>query len=213
VSPQKVHNGDTIKTSRRTREDVIPEIRDVFRRLGYDGTSLTAISEATGLGRASLYHHFPGGKDEMVGAALDDVEVMMDGQVIAELRRNDRPPAKRLKAMMDQLTLFHEGGRAACLCGVLALTAPALRPRVRTIFGRWLDALADLAHEAGRSRSRARAAAEEALARIEGALILAAAQGNTKPFQSALRDLPRVLFGAPGDMVRGHGVGEAAPPP
>lgn len=184
-------------TARRTREDVIPEIRDVFRRRGYDGASLTAIADATGLGRASLYHHFPGGKDEMAAAALDDVAAMVDGRLIAALRQGDKPPVKRLTAMAEELAVFHQGGKAACLCGVLALTAPALQTRVQAIFGRWLDALAALAEEAGRSRSRARDAAEEALARVEGALILSAAQDSTKPFQRALRDLPRILFGAP----------------
>jgi TetR/AcrR family transcriptional regulator, lmrAB and yxaGH operons repressor len=185
-----------MKAGRRTRAQVIPEIRDVFRRHGYDGASLSAISEATGLGRASLYHHFPGGKDEMVAAALADVEALIDGEIIAALRRDDLPAARRLDAMAEALSRFHEGGRAACLCGVLALTAPPLRARVRAIFARWLDALADLAQEAGRRRPDARDAAEAALARIEGALILAAAQESTKPFRHALRDLPRILFGA-----------------
>ena len=133
---------------------------------------ITALSEATGLGRASLYHHFPGGKDEMVAAALDDVEAMMDGRIIAALRQADLPPAKRLEAMAEELAVFHEGGRAACLFGVLALTAPTLQPRLRQIFGRWLGALAGIAEEAGRTRLEAQAAAEEALASLQGALIL-----------------------------------------
>jgi AcrR family transcriptional regulator len=181
-------------TIRRTREDVVPEIRDVFRRHGYDGTSLSAISEATGLGRASLYHHFPGGKDEMVSAALDDVEAMVDRRIIATLRQHNRRPITRLKAMSAELMVFHAGGKAACLCGILALTAPDLQPRVQKIFRRWLDALADLAEEAGRSRTQSRHAAEDALTRIEGALILAAAQADTRFFQRALNDLPRILF-------------------
>jgi hypothetical protein len=87
-----------------------------------------------------------------------------------------------------------EGGKAACLCGILALTAPALQPWVQKIFGRWLDALAELAEEAGRSRAQSRRAAEGTLARLEGALILAAAQGDTRLFQRALNDLPRILL-------------------
>jgi TetR/AcrR family transcriptional regulator, lmrAB and yxaGH operons repressor len=183
--------------ARRSRQQVIPAIRDVFRRRGYDGASLAAISKATGLGRASLYHHFPGGKDEMAEAALEDVAAIIDGRIVATLRRREEPPAKRLAAMAAELVRFHEGGRAACLCGVLALTAPPLRPRVRAVFARWLDALANLAQEAGLHRTAARNAAEEALSRIEGALIITAAQENPKPFRHALHDLPRILLGQP----------------
>jgi hypothetical protein len=132
----------------------------------------------------------------MVGAALDDVEAMVDERIIAALRQSHRRPVTRLKAMADELMAFHAGGKAACLCGILALTAPALQPRLERIFGRWLDALADLAEEAGRSRAQSRHAAEDALARIEGALILAAARGDTQLFQRALGDLPRILLPA-----------------
>ncbi len=171
-------------------------IRDVFRQHGYHGASLTSISEATGLGRASLYHHFPGGKDEMVAAALDDVEAVLDERIIAALREAGRSPAQRLQTMAEELTIFHEGGRAACLFAVLALTAPSLQPRLSKVFARWLDALADLARESGRGRQDAQAAAEAALTSLEGALILAAAQGSKKPFQRALGHLPRIILGS-----------------
>ncbi|HLJ64731.1 MAG TPA: TetR/AcrR family transcriptional regulator [Stellaceae bacterium] len=180
--------------ARLSREQVVPVIRDVFRRHGYDGASLAVISDATGLGRASLYHHFPGGKEEMAEAALEDVAAMIDGRIITALRRREEPPEARLAAMAKELMEFHEGGRAACLCGVLALTAAPLRPQVRAIFERWLAALADLAREAGMARVQAGEAGEEALARIEGALILAASQDSPKPFRHALRDLPRILL-------------------
>jgi TetR/AcrR family transcriptional repressor of lmrAB and yxaGH operons len=180
---------------RRSREEIVPILRDVFRQRGYDGASLSAISEATGLGRASLYHHFPGGKDEMVEAALADVETLIEERIIAPLGRRDRSPAERLALMSRELDSFHEGGRAACLCGVLALTAPNWHGRVDQIFARWQKALAALAVDAGAGRPAAREAAEEALARIEGALILAAAQSSTSPFRRALNALPAILLG------------------
>jgi len=40
-------------------------LTDVFRTYGYEGATLSRISEATGLQRASLYHRFPGGKEAM----------------------------------------------------------------------------------------------------------------------------------------------------
>ena len=60
----------TVGRSRTSRADVIQALIDVFRRCGYDGATLSSISEATGLGRASLYHHFPGGKQEMAAVAI-----------------------------------------------------------------------------------------------------------------------------------------------
>ena len=44
------------------RADVIPLIAEVFREFGFEGTSLSRITEKTALGKGSLYHFFPGGK-------------------------------------------------------------------------------------------------------------------------------------------------------
>lgn len=48
-----------------SRDVHIPALFQLFRESGYDGVSLAQIAVATGLGKASLYHHFPGGKVEM----------------------------------------------------------------------------------------------------------------------------------------------------
>ncbi|MFT7651655.1 MAG: TetR/AcrR family transcriptional repressor of lmrAB and yxaGH operons, partial [Candidatus Azotimanducaceae bacterium] len=38
------------------------DLRQVFITRGYDGATLAHLSASTGLSKASLYHHFPGGK-------------------------------------------------------------------------------------------------------------------------------------------------------
>src|SRR5271154_6350078 len=38
---------------------------------GVEGTSFAEVLDATGTPRGSIYHHFPGGKSELVHAALD----------------------------------------------------------------------------------------------------------------------------------------------
>ena len=53
------------------REEVVDRLTRVFRREGYDGASLARLSEATGLGRSSLYHHFPRGKEDMADAVFE----------------------------------------------------------------------------------------------------------------------------------------------
>ena len=53
-----------------TREEAVARLGDVFREHGFEGTSLSVITAATGLGKGSLYNYFPGGKDEMAAAAL-----------------------------------------------------------------------------------------------------------------------------------------------
>ncbi|MFD2271320.1 TetR/AcrR family transcriptional regulator [Undibacterium arcticum] len=56
---------------------MVDSIISVFRSEGYEGASLAKLSEATGLGRSSLYHHFPMGKEDMANAALDRLGILM----------------------------------------------------------------------------------------------------------------------------------------
>ena len=44
-------------------DELLEKLTKVFTSYGYDGASLTILSSATGLKRASLYHRFPGERD------------------------------------------------------------------------------------------------------------------------------------------------------
>ena len=65
------------------RDEVVARILTVFRDFGFDGASLAELSKATGLGRSSLYHYFPGGKDEMAVAVLERIDTWMRERALA----------------------------------------------------------------------------------------------------------------------------------
>ena len=48
-----------------TRERILDGFADQLLELGYRGISLQAITEAVGIRRPSLYHHFPNGKEQI----------------------------------------------------------------------------------------------------------------------------------------------------
>ncbi|MDH3644464.1 MAG: TetR/AcrR family transcriptional regulator, partial [Gammaproteobacteria bacterium] len=49
-----------VKQSRATRESLEDQLVTVFKKRGYEGATLNQLADATGLSKASLYHHFPG---------------------------------------------------------------------------------------------------------------------------------------------------------
>ncbi len=57
-----------------SRQAIVPELLELFRKSGYDGVNIARISEATGLGKASLYHQFPQGKEQMAREVLSFVD-------------------------------------------------------------------------------------------------------------------------------------------
>ena len=68
------------------RREVLRALGEVFRAHGYEGASLTLITDATGLGKGSLYHLFPGGKEQMAAEVLADIDAWFEFNIYAPLR-------------------------------------------------------------------------------------------------------------------------------
>ncbi len=175
---------------------LLDRLTKVFRLYGYEGASLSRISKATGLQRASLYHRFPGGKDEMATAVLARAGQWMAYRILAPLS-GPGTPAKRIRLMADRLHEFYSGGRQSCLLDSLSFSPDQseLKRHVKEGMAAWAKALAAVAREAGLPAKRAQQRAEDAIARIQGTLVLARAMDDTGPFERTLRELPHVILG------------------
>ena len=178
-----------------TREEVVARVMGVVRRQGYDGASIAELSKATGLGKSSLYHHFPEGKDDMVGAVIGHLETALEASVFAPLRAPGDPNT-RLRAMNDELGAFYHEGREACVLAILGIgdASRSFHPRIKKIFRAWIDAIATALRDGGLSKHEAQARAEDAVVRIEGALVLARSLGEPAIFGRTLRALPDDLL-------------------
>lgn len=173
-------------------DEVIDRLFAVFRDQGYAGASISQIADATGLGRSSLYHYFPRGKEDMALAVLDRAASSMREQLFTPLRGSGAP-AKRLKGMVDAYDDMYDGGREACLLGTLVLAGSRERfqRQLKALFEEWIEALEHLALDAGVPAKTARERAEDAIVRIQGALILSAGLDDAEPFRRTLRSLAK----------------------
>lgn len=179
-------------------DEVLTRLMQTFRRDGYDGASLSEISKSTGLGKSSLYHHFPGGKVEMAERVLAHLEESLERDLFAPMRA-DGPPRKRLGAMLDVIDAFYQGGKQACLLERLSASTDRAKFRrpLSKAFERWISAIEALCREAGVPAKEARRRAEDAVVRIEGALVVSAGTHDTGPFQRTLAELRRTLSVVP----------------
>jgi len=173
--------------ARLERSELIERLDEVFRRHGYAGASLSAITAATGLGKGSLYHAFPGGKDEMADAVLADIEAWFEERIFDPLESAD-DPIGGLAAMFTAVRAYFDGGRRICLFGAFALndTRDRFTEAIRRHFVRWHGALADCLRLAGVRSTHADGLAAETLAAIQGALVLAHALDDSRRFEDVL---------------------------
>lgn len=173
----------------RSRDDIVLALFGLFRRAGYEGVSIGEISAATGLGRSSLYHHFPGGKADMAAAVVAFARNWMAEHLIAPLTA-DAPLAQRMDRMLASTRELYQDGAAPCLVASLLLNHSGEGPEnVGALLVDWLKALEAAFRDAGLANPEKRAM--ETLIAIEGALVLARATGDISVFDQALARVRR----------------------
>ena len=174
------------------RDEVIDRLLEVFQRLGYDGASLAELSRGTGLGKSSLYHYFPNGKEEMALAVLQRVHAWFEEKAVAPLQ-GQGSPKERLERMLHALDSLYAGGKNACVLGNLVVGGARhlYQRQLRSVFSAWVEGLERLGLEAGLSRRTARERAEDVVLQIEGALVLSGGLDDPTPFRRVLRKIPK----------------------
>jgi AcrR family transcriptional regulator len=177
-------------------QDLHDRLLGLFRAGGFSGVTLTDLQDTTGLKRSSLYHRFPGGKLDMAVAVVDEVIRRFESDVLAPAG-DDAPLEQRVAAIGAGLTTFYDGGQLSCLIDTMSVgAAPAeISGRLTAAVSGWIEAFAGLAREAGASRDEAGIRAADAVAAIEGALVVARTTGDTGPFDRAIQSLPTRLIG------------------
>lgn len=158
---------------------------------------MSIISKATGLGKGSLYNFFPGGKEEMMAAVLSDIDQWFDRTIFTPLEKASDPATAIAKMMQDVEAYFQSGGRV-CLVGWIGLGAardPFAR-QVKGYFARWISALAHCLETARVPASAAVRLAEDAIAGIQGAIILSRALDDGGAFMRLVRHHQRCLLDA-----------------
>src|SRR5712664_1017933 len=182
-----------MRSSKISDEKLFQGLSDVFRRKGYDGASYSDLMKATGLVKASLYHRFPGGKAEMVDAILSTVDRHFAEYVLKPASEEGRP-RDRARKIGRRLREFYDSGRRWCLLDTVTLAdSPSTREHARRSMEFWIDAFARLGRDAGLSPAIARRRSQEAVAAIEGGLVVSRVLGDRRPFLRSLASLPKRL--------------------
>ena len=186
------------RMSKIAEPELLNRLTEVFRTHGYEGASLSKISQATGLQRASLYHRFPGGKAEMAEAVLKRADEWLEDHALRPLTESG-PPERRLRQMARKLDEFYQGGRQSCLLDSLSFAdeESALRDHQRASMEAWVESIAAVLRASGLPPRTAKERAEDAVIRIEGSLVMARATGDHMPFRRTLRNLPQELLRKP----------------
>ena len=161
-------------------EEFLAKALDLFRTYGFDGVSIKDLADAAGLEKASLYYRYPVGKDEIAMAVATDVVAWFQANVFGPLAGTGSP-RKRVTFVADRLREFYRNGRKSCVTDVLSIAGgpEELKTAIRGAMQAWINAFANVVKESGLPPALARSRAEEAIARLEGSLVVARVLGKT----------------------------------
>lgn len=177
------------------KEEIVSKLVPVFCHHGYEGASISRLSAATGLKKASLYHHFPGGKEQMAAAVLAYIDQWIEQYIFSALH-SSQPASDRLAAMIQSIEQFYEGGKAPCILAVMSLGEAdnLFHQQLEKSLRQWLEELTQLVESTGVNPETARIRAEDIMMLIQGALVVARVTKDTQPFKRVMAKIPQILL-------------------
>jgi TetR/AcrR family transcriptional repressor of lmrAB and yxaGH operons len=181
--------------SRVGDEELLGAAAEVFRSHGFEGTTLRLLSNATGLEKASLYHRFPGGKEDIAIAVAERVNAWFLTNVFEPLKAGGTP-AKRVRHVAQKLQEFYGDGMKSCTLDTLSLPGggDALTTVLRDGLLGWIDAFTQIAKESGCTTAVAKTRAEQAILELEGSLVMSRVLGQNRLFLKWIERLPLLLL-------------------
>ena len=172
-----------------TKERIVGATAELFRQQGYNGTAVKQIVESAGAPFASLYHFFPGGKEELgaetirwsgaIYGQLLDV-FFQGGDLVSETESFFAAAADTVRD-----SDYVEGCPIATVALEVATTSEVLRIATAEVFEAWISAAAARFEEGGVEPEDARPLATSIISLLEGAFVLARAMRDESHLRAA----------------------------
>lgn len=168
--------------------ELLAGLMTVLRSKGYDGASLNELANASGLKKASLYHRFPGGKQEITAAVLQYVGNWLETNLKQVLLDKDTSPAQRLAKAIVNIEALYDQGNQTCIIRALSMgsSVDMFAQELKQGVDQWIESFSTLGRAFGYTEAEAQQKAWQVITNIQGSLVVSKAIGSTKPFAQAI---------------------------
>jgi AcrR family transcriptional regulator len=172
----------------------------LVRERGARATSIDDVLAHSGAPRGSVYHHFPGGRDELIREATEFAGSFVAGQIAAG-REEGADAFAALDGFLGQYRSALVESEFTVGCPVVAVAIESrdaddgedLTAAAGAAFARWSEELAASFAAGGIAEPRARELAEVAIAAAEGAIVVSRARRDIEPFDRVRAELIGLL--------------------
>ncbi|GAA1158232.1 TetR/AcrR family transcriptional regulator [Ornithinicoccus hortensis] len=188
--------------TKSTRERMLAGAAQMIATRGLAGTSVRELAEFARVPRGSTYHHFPGGKDQLVDEALGYVSERIRGHL--EQARTEGPEAA-VGAFLESWRTILVDSAFQSGCPVLAVATvegpegeTAAHRAAAEAFRSWQALLAEVFEESGVPATRAASLSWTVIALLEGAVVLCRSTRSIEPLDRVEVELRGLLAAALG---------------
>ena len=180
---------------RNVRQEMVNGAISLLAEKGVQGTSFAVVTEATKTPRGSIYHHFPGGKNELIEEALTSIGTLVTSLIDAV---EVDSPSKVVDVFVESWRALLLANNFASNCAVANVSLgtgdeDSLTTSAHEVFKNWQHALARAFERNGAKRKDAVDFAAVCLASVEGAMILGRASGSDEVFDALSRQLKKIV--------------------
>jgi AcrR family transcriptional regulator len=177
-------------TRRNTRERIVETSAELFRSQGYSATGVKQIVTAAQAPFGSLYHFFPGGKEQLGAEAIVVSGKLYEELIPAVLEPAPDPVTGVRNFFAGAAEHLRETDYAdACPIATVALEVSSasepMRQACARVFDSWIGAGVRYFAGAGIAPEKARELTIAMIAALEGAFVLARALRSTEPLEHA----------------------------
>jgi len=172
------------------KQRMIREAALALARKGLQRASFAEVLEASGAPRGSLYHHFPGGKAELVLDALAAASERVTQALDATKGKPAPEAAEAFFAIWRKVLALTDFGAGCAVAAVtVAAESPTQTDAAAAIFRAWRERLAARLAEGGVEAVHAARLAATLVSAAEGAVVLARAERAFEPFDLVAAEL------------------------
>ena len=181
-----------------TRQRMVGAAAAMLARHGLNATSIREMAKRAGAPLGSTYHHFPGGKQQMLVEAVQFAGAQVDSGLDHHLQNGFQAGLREFLAMWREILLQAEFRMG---CPVMAAVveepiddvAEPVLDAAAAVFDSWIARLSQAMQAQGRTREAADDFATFAVAGVEGAIVLCRAQRSIEPFDRVARQLQAMV--------------------
>ncbi|MFE4500447.1 TetR/AcrR family transcriptional regulator [Rhodococcus sp. NPDC056743] len=181
-----------------SRERMIRSAVELISRNGVDATSFNDVIKHSSAPRGSIYHHFPGGKTQLMVEAVQAAGAVITRRISAASATGS--PADVIDAVGDiwRRNLANSDFAIGCpiIAGGLARTSePEVAEAAAEVLAGWQTLVEAALGEAGSPPDQARSMANLTIASIEGAVALCQTTRSIEPLErvmETLQDLSKI---------------------